>query len=372
MTNYLTNNDFSSGLDNWNPESGGNPPNTINNQSIGGQTLNAVNLPVDSQISQTTTVTLLANTTYYFSFYVEVDNTNNPNDRLFCSIYGTNPIVTTFSNLTNLTNEGNNAVYFNGTNTTSYILVSGNFTLSQDSTVTIQFTGLGGGAGVYNIGNIFLGIQSTPEPPCFNKGTNILCLNSNNEEVYIPVEQLKSGDLVKTYANGYKKIDTISHTTLKNNVNVFTQCMYVMPKQNDMTDDLIVTGGHSILVDNYESEQVKNHHKRLFGGLDLIDNKYLLLAGQTSLFKQITDDQVYDIYHLCLEGENENEDRRYGIWANGVLTESTYKSIIYNRIFHLDYQNKSTAVNKTKNAMLQMIKHKRYQINITNRKTNNF
>ena len=166
---------------------------------------------------------------------------------------------------------------------------------------------------------------------CFNKGTKILSLNENNEEQYIPIEKLQDGDLVKTYLHGYRKIHKVVHSIFKNNVNEFTKSMYVMAKQGDMSDDLIVTGGHSILVDDYESEELKEHHRHLFGGeLDPIDGKQLLLAGQSPLFKQIQGDDIFDIYHLCLEGENEDHDKRYGIWANGVLTESTYKKIIYN------------------------------------------
>jgi len=376
MTNLLTNGNFANNFTSWFKEGNSEQPVIITNQSFGPYTnANAVNLPVNSFIYQHITTPLLANITYYFSFYVKC-NIASSGINLLCIIGGiSETTITTFSNLSNLSTSPNsngtiinlnpkpnpNTVYFHGYDMQNYVLVSGNFTLSQNAIVTIALSTIvsSSPSTPFKVGNVFLGTQSSPEPPCFNKGTNILCLNSNNEEEYVPVEQLKSGDLVKTYNNGYKKIDTIAHTTLQNNVDVFTQCMYIMPKQNDMIDDLIVTGGHSILVDNYKSEQVKNHHKRLFGKLDLIDNKYLLLAGQTPLFKQITDDKVYDIYHLCLEGDNKNEDRRYGIWANGVLTESTYKSIIYNRIFNIDYHNNTNVGNKSKNAMLQMIKHKR-------------
>lgn len=167
---------------------------------------------------------------------------------------------------------------------------------------------------------------------CFNKGTKILCLVDNLEQ-YIPIEQLKNGDLVKTYLHGYRKIDNVMRSVFKNDTSYFQKSMYKMNKQGDMTDDLIVTGGHSILVDNYDSEEVKNEHKHLFGGeLDPIDDKYLLLAGKSKLFEQIQGDDLFDIYHLCLEGDTPEHDKRYGIWANGVLTESTYKKIIYDVI----------------------------------------
>ena len=46
-------------------------------------------------------------------------------------------------------------------------------------------------------------------PICFNQGTKILCCNKNLKEEYISIENLKKGDLVKTYKHGYKKIDLI-------------------------------------------------------------------------------------------------------------------------------------------------------------------
>ena len=350
MTNLLINGKFADNLNNWLTGGIANP-SIINNQSIAGQTLNAVTFPSTGTISQS--ITLNAGTTYYLQFYVKYDSDITP-AQFYCSMTGWT--VTSPINLVQGAFPFTDNYEYTGSRSSNYTVASLQFTISA-GTHNLEFGAFTGADNdVFQLGDVYLGTEPaptpTPEPPCFNKGTNILCLNSDNEEVYIPVEQLKSGDLVKTYNNGYKKIDTIAHTTLQNNADVFTQCMYIMPKQNDMTDDLIVTGGHSILVDNYESEQVKNHHKRLFGGLDLIDNKYLLLAGQTPLFKQITDDKVYDIYHLCLEGENENDDRRYGIWANGVLTESTYKSIIYNRIYNIQLNKNKTNVNNTRLAAL--------------------
>ena len=104
--------------------------------------------------------------------------------------------------------------------------------------------------------------------------------------------------------------------------------MYIMKKQENMTKDLIVTGGHSILVDNYNNDEIRRKHKKTFGSkLDPIDDKQLLLAGLSDSFTQIKGDDIYDIYHIVLEDED-GKSKRYGIWANGVLTESAYKNIL--------------------------------------------
>ena len=62
-------------------------------------------------------------------------------------------------------------------------------------------------------------------PACFNKGTKILCLNKQLEEEYIPIENLRRGDLVKSYKHGYRKIDLIGENKMINNPNKFNECI---------------------------------------------------------------------------------------------------------------------------------------------------
>ena len=54
--------------------------------------------------------------------------------------------------------------------------------------------------------------------------------------------------------------------------------MYIMKKTdtNELTEDLILTGGHSILVDELTNDQIKET-VNLWGIPLKIDNKYLLL-----------------------------------------------------------------------------------------------
>jgi len=274
----------------------------------------ALKILVDNNYQIAQQLTLGSTSTYYVRFYVYSES---PNVNFRFAIFRFQPTYANIwlNTITSLTQN-------------TWTKYTNSFNLTQNDLLTIQILNNNTPNVVY-MTNIYLGTSSSY---CFNKGTKILCLK-NNEEIYIPIENLQKGDLVKTYLHGYRKIDSLMHSLFKNNINEFTKSMYVMSKQDDMIDDLIITGGHSILVDEYETEEVKNNHKNLFGGeLDPIDDKYLLLAGKSSKFKQIQGDDIFDIYHLCLEGETEEHDRRYGIWANGVLTESTYKKIIYNII----------------------------------------
>jgi hypothetical protein len=190
--------------------------------------------------------------------------------------------------------------------------------------------------------------KSTTEIVCFNKGTKILCMNESNElppppvklspfhkpqtqivprkkDEYIPIEKLKKGDFVKTYKHGYRKISKIITGSFRNNPKKWNMCMYKMTKTdtNGLLEDLIVTGGHSILVDSIsETEQAK------YDAMDLtefsketIDNKRLVLSSVSDQFTAMQDNDMYTYYHLLLEN-NDDDEERFGIWANGILTET--------------------------------------------------
>jgi len=171
----------------------------------------------------------------------------------------------------------------------------------------------------------------TVDPPvCFNEGTKILCLNNNLEEEYIPIEYLKKGHLVKSYNHGYRKIDLISHSSMVNNPDVWNFCMYKMKKteKNGLLEDFIVTGGHSILVDDLAEYKQKNDE--LFSyETPKIDGKYLLLSSVSKDFEKIENNKTYTYYHFILEN-NDDDEERFGIWANGILTETPSKKFFVN------------------------------------------
>ena len=168
------------------------------------------------------------------------------------------------------------------------------------------------------------------DPSCFNEGTKILSLNENLEEEYIPIENLKKGDLVKSFKHGYRKIDSIGKGTLVNNPNNFSNCMYKMKKteENGLLEDLIVTGWHAIMVDDLGEFKEENDKK--FGSTTpTIDGKHLLLSSVSTDFVKVEDTNVYTYYHFILEN-NEDDDERFGVWANGILVETPSKNT-YNK-----------------------------------------
>lgn len=195
---------------------------------------------------------------------------------------------------------------------------------------------------------------SKSAPLCFDESTEILCLNENLEEVYVPISQLTKGHMVKSFGHGYRKIDYIHKGTLINNVNDFRSCMFVLPKNETMTKDLIVTGGHSILVDTMtEKENAKN--LEFFGGNKFeIDSKHLLLASASSKFTPLQDTNVHTYYHFILENDGD-DNVRYGVWANGVLTETPSKFFFLNEILFLETELTNNNQVKQENASIDKI-----------------
>ena len=149
-----------------------------------------------------------------------------------------------------------------------------------------------------------------PDPSCFNEGTKILILNKNFEEVYIPIENLRIGDIVKTYIEGYRKITMIGKKKMINNPDRFQSCMFLMKKDGLMTDDLILSGMHCVLTDR----QLKGSNK--------LYDKYLICVNYYNKFQKITNRNEYTYYHIVLDN-NGYIGRSFIVWANGVLAETT-------------------------------------------------
>ena len=170
-------------------------------------------------------------------------------------------------------------------------------------------------------------IVATTSPSCFNHDTKILCLNKELQEQYVPIQDLRKGDVVKTYLHGYREIQFIGKGACSNNPHVWYGSMYKMEKTdtNGLFEDLIVTGGHAILVDQVTEEQENAYeHLGVKGFSEKIDDKFLLLAAGSDQFVQLTDNEMYTYYHLVIENDGD-DNQKFGIWANGVLSESTTK-----------------------------------------------
>jgi hypothetical protein len=151
---------------------------------------------------------------------------------------------------------------------------------------------------------------------CFVEGSEILCIKNDKEE-YVKVEDLDEGDLVKTYKNTPKKIKHIMKKVYKND-NSYSKICKLSGRLNQ-TKDLYLTGGHSMLVDELTEKQEKDTLK-VWKQVRKIEDKCLLLCFIDDANEKIDDENEYTIYHIALE--NDDLDGQYGIYANGLLTES--------------------------------------------------
>lgn len=169
-------------------------------------------------------------------------------------------------------------------------------------------------------------IPGPPGPvPCFRAGTRLLC-DINGTETYLPIETLKPGMRVKTSSNGFVPIDMIGYTTLKNpgHSDRIQNRLYKCSTTNypELTEDLYITGCHSILVDDLTETQKQATLTQL-KDIFVTKGKYRLMACIDERALPFADDADYPIWHVALE--NTEYYQNYGVWANGLLVETCSK-----------------------------------------------
>jgi len=176
----------------------------------------------------------------------------------------------------------------------------------------------GPGAILNNDGNYYL----YPSVICFLEGSKILC-NVNSVDTYLPVEELRKGTLVKTKLNGYKAVELIGKSTVQNPGNddrIEDRLYKCSPaKYPDLTEDLYITGAHSILVPTITDEQREKINK-FSGRVFVTDRMYRLPAWIDSKSEAWNSEGQYTVWHFALE--NVLVNTHYGVYANGLLVES--------------------------------------------------
>jgi hypothetical protein len=190
-------------------------------------------------------------------------------------------------------------------------------------------TGPSSQAVVYSVGDTLDGNNTTdfyylyPSAPCFLEGSTILC-QVDGVETYIPIESMQTGTLVKTSLDGYKRVELIGKGTIYNpgNVERIENRLYKCSpsKYPALSEDLILTGGHSILefpITEKQKEDIVAHLGKLF----VTDNKYRLMACIDERAEPWLSEGNFTIWHIALE--NADEKRNYGVYANGGLLVET-------------------------------------------------
>jgi hypothetical protein len=164
--------------------------------------------------------------------------------------------------------------------------------------------------------------SASPSVTCFIEGTQILTIHG-----YKPIEELTKGDLIKTTYRDYQPIFAIGKGTITHYCNPTRVKNQLYQYHSPTMDDLIITGCHCVLVDQFKDEEQKESAKRINNGrLFITDNKYRLPAcvDERSFIYPIPG--TYTIYHIALE--HTDYYMNYGIYANDILVETCSKRYI--------------------------------------------
>jgi hypothetical protein len=166
--------------------------------------------------------------------------------------------------------------------------------------------------------------EPEPEPviPCFKENTKILCY-VNGVEVYVNVQDIRNGTLVKTLYKGYIPVEMIGKKNIQNpddsvrKPNRIYKC--AKSQYPELTEDLFITGHHSILVDELTDKQRKEINE-FYQKIYITEDKYRLPCFIDEKTEVVEKNEEVTIYHIALA--NKNYYWNYGIYANGLLVET--------------------------------------------------
>ena len=155
---------------------------------------------------------------------------------------------------------------------------------------------------------------------CFKEGSKIL-----TDKGYVAVQDLRNGDLVKTVSSGFKKIEHIGYSKMYHNVNdirskdkLYKCCISEYP---ELTEDLVITGCHSILIKNFKDHEQIEKTQEVLGKIYITETYYRLPACVDDRTKIFEEEGVHTIWHFSLE--HSDYYMNYGVYANGLLVETT-------------------------------------------------
>ena len=97
--------------------------------------------------------------------------------------------------------------------------------------------------------------------------------------------------------------------------------LYCCSRENypELLEDLIITGGHSVLVSELTDKQRKETTE-LMGKIYITGKKYRLMVCLDDRSNVYEKEGEFTIYHFALE--NECIFSNYGVYANGLCVES--------------------------------------------------
>ena len=186
----------------------------------------------------------------------------------------------------------------------------------------------------YGLGELWPAVYNTYLYPvwerimCFKEDTKILCLEGEIE-IYMPIQDIKNGTLVKTLSSGYQPVSMIGKSKIYNPANNL-RCknrLFKCSKENypEIIDDLYITGCHSILVDHI-SDKEREDCIEIMGKIYVTENRYRMMACIDERAQPYEEEGLYTIWHLALA--HDDYRMNYGIYANGLLVETSSKRMM--------------------------------------------
>ena len=157
---------------------------------------------------------------------------------------------------------------------------------------------------------------------CFKEDAKIL-----TNKGYIPIQNLRKGDLIKTLLHDYVPIYMIGKKDIHHPAKTerIQDQLYKCTQSEypEIIEDLVLTGCHSILVDEFANEEQKEKTIEVNKIIYVTDRKYRLPACADHRASVYEHPGTHTIYHLALE--NDDYYMNYGIYANGLLVETCSK-----------------------------------------------
>ena len=218
----------------------------------------------------------------------------------------------------------NGGAYVNANSATSPLTISG-VSSGVNYNVTLIANNLAGNTVASNISVGFIPY------PCFLQGTRILRMNQEtDDEEYVPVETLRRGDLIKTANHGYKAVELIGKREIENPLaigkNSSKLYWFRKSKVSGLREDLCVTGDHCILHKHITATK-KDQVLEYMGDIYVTEDHYRVPAFLDDRAEPYRDSATATIWHFALE--NPNIYHNYGVYANGLLVESSSLHFMY-------------------------------------------
>ncbi len=162
-----------------------------------------------------------------------------------------------------------------------------------------------------------------PNAPCLLEGTTIQCLVDGVDQE-IPIEQIRTGTMVKTAEDGYVRVALIGRSVISNSGSTdrSQNRLYVCrtDRYPELKTDLYLTGCHSLLVDQLTADQI-DQTRTILENVYITGKKYRLMACIDDRAEPWASEGNYTVWHLALE--NQYPRANYGIFVNGQLLVET-------------------------------------------------